>query len=80
MLKNSQYCFVVGCKMEIKNATSTKDAWKKFQTSYKAETLRGEFESLHIKELEYISKYSSRVITISNQLKRNGENIEDVRF
>ena len=74
---------------KISNAASAKEAWEKLQTSYKGEekvkqvrlqTLRGEFESLNMKENEPVSDYSSRVLAVTNQLKRNGEKLEDVRI
>jgi len=74
---------------KISNATSAKEAWDKLQTSHKGEdrvkkvclqTLLGEFESLHMKELESIFNYFSRILVVSNQLKRNGEKLEDVKI
>ena len=74
---------------KISDTTSAKQAWEKLQTSYKGEekvkkvrlqTLRGEFESLYIKGGEFVFDYFSRVLVVSNQLKRNGKKLEDVRI
>ncbi|KHN27779.1 hypothetical protein glysoja_025584, partial [Glycine soja] len=61
---------------KIYDITSAKEAWDKLQTSHKGEdkvkvclqTLRGEFESLHMKESKSISNYFSRILVVSNQL------------
>ncbi|XP_070667764.1 uncharacterized protein [Malus domestica] len=74
---------------KVSSATSAKQAWEKLQTSYKGveqvkkvhlQGLRSEFESLQMKGCESISDYFSRVLAVSNQLKRNGEKFEDVRI
>ncbi|KAI0529711.1 hypothetical protein KFK09_002268 [Dendrobium nobile] len=72
---------------KISIATSAKQAWEKLQVSYNGEekvkkvrlqTLRRQFDVLQMKEGETVSDYFSRVLSISNQLKRNGEKLEDV--
>ena len=74
---------------KISEATTAKEAWEKLQTSYKGaepvkkvrlQTLRSEFETLHMKDAESISDYFSRVLAVTNQLKRNGEKIDDVKI
>ena len=66
-----------------------KEAWEKLQTLYKGadpvkylhlQTLKVEFETLRMKEGGVVSDYFSRVLTITNQLKRNGEKIDDVKI
>nr|XP_028954364.1 uncharacterized protein LOC114823153 [Malus domestica] len=74
---------------QVSSATFAKQAWEKLQTSYKGakqvkkvrlQVLRGEFESLQMKGSESISDYFTKVLVVSNQLKRNGEKLEDVRI
>ncbi|GJV97636.1 retrovirus-related pol polyprotein from transposon TNT 1-94 [Tanacetum coccineum] len=51
---------------KVKNATTSKEA--------------GEFEKLHMEESETILDYFTRVLTISNEMKRNGESLSDTRM
>ncbi|XP_048626765.1 uncharacterized protein LOC111210365 [Brassica napus] len=58
---------------KVAGARTSKEAWEKLQTSYKgAEQVK--------KEGELISDYFSRVLTVTNNVKRNGEKLDDVRI
>ncbi|XP_058741721.1 uncharacterized protein LOC131614109 [Vicia villosa] len=73
---------------KISNATTAKETWDKLQTCNKGveqikkfclQTLRGDFERLFMEESESISDYFSRVLAVVNQLKRDGEDVDDVK-
>jgi gag-polypeptide of LTR copia-type len=73
---------------KIARATSSKEAWGILLTTYKEadrvkqirlQTLRGEFELLRMNDTEGVSDYITRVQTMSNKLKRNGENLSEQR-
>ncbi|KAI5336607.1 hypothetical protein L3X38_015875 [Prunus dulcis] len=70
----------------ISSCTTSKQAWDTLFASYKGEekvkmarlqTLRGEFDMLRMKESESVEDYFNRVISLVNQLRINGEKIED---
>nr|XP_029118029.1 uncharacterized protein LOC114913563 [Elaeis guineensis] len=69
-------------------ATNSKQAWEILQNAHKGvekvkkvrlQMLRGEFETLKMKEGESISDYFTKVLSNVNQMKRNDENVEDKR-
>lgn len=72
----------------VSTATTSKQAWEILKNSYtgvdkairvRLQILRGEFESLTMSETENITDYFTRALVIVNQMKRQGEKIEDVR-
>ncbi|TYK02785.1 UBN2 domain-containing protein [Cucumis melo var. makuwa] len=71
---------------KISRATTTHQAWKFLKNTDKRvdrvkkvrlQTLTGDYESLHMKEFESISDYTSRLLVVVNEKKRYGETISD---
>lgn len=73
---------------KISNAKSSKEAWEILQKSFQGvdkakkvrlQALRAEFENLKMKTTETVADYFTRVETIVNEMRRNGENLDDER-
>ncbi|GJR43381.1 hypothetical protein Tco_1311484 [Tanacetum coccineum] len=72
---------------KIASATTAKEVCETLEKVYKGavrvkqmrlQTLRGELEAMKIKETEGVSDYITRLQTVVNQLKRNGESLTEV--
>nr|XP_017250820.1 PREDICTED: uncharacterized protein LOC108221452 [Daucus carota subsp. sativus] len=70
------------------NAKTAKDAWEILQKSFQGvekvkkvrlQVLHGEFENLKMKSSENIGEFVMRLKTVTNEMKRNGESLDDVR-
>ena len=73
---------------KVSKSTISKEAWVILEEVYKGDDrtrsirlqmLRGEFEGLQMKESEVVAGYFTRMLTIVNQLKQNGEYVPDSR-
>ena len=73
---------------KISSSNNSKAAWKILRNSRRCmdrtirvrlQVLRGEFETLHMNDMESISDYFTRTLAIVNQIRRYGENLENVR-
>nr|GFB33024.1 UBN2 domain-containing protein [Tanacetum cinerariifolium] len=73
---------------KVANATTSKEAWEILQNAFKGidkvknirlQSLRGEFKKLQMDESKTISNYFTHVLTISNEMKRNGESLSDTK-
>ena len=67
---------------KVSLVTKAKEAWTILENNFKGldkvkkvylQTLRGEFESLHMKESETVIDYFTRVCSVVNQIKCYGE-------
>lgn len=72
----------------ISSSTSSKNAWDTLHKTYRGEervkivrlqTLRCEFDNIRMKETESVEEYYNRVILLLNQLRLNGEHIDNTR-
>ncbi|XP_020092040.1 uncharacterized protein LOC109712710 [Ananas comosus] len=73
---------------KIAEATSSKAAWDILTTVFtgddkvkriRLQKLRAECEAIRMKESESVADYVSRILVIANQMKRNGEELNDER-
>jgi hypothetical protein len=73
---------------KVAEAMTSKQAWEILASIFKGDervkrvrlqSLRGEFEALHMKDGESVSDYFSRLLVIMNGLKRNNEKVNDIR-
>ncbi|KAA0056914.1 Retrovirus-related Pol polyprotein from transposon TNT 1-94 [Cucumis melo var. makuwa] len=71
---------------KISGATTAYQAWQILENTYKGvdrvkkvrlQKLRGDYESLHMKESESVSDYTSRLLAVVIEMKRFGETISD---
>ena len=71
---------------KISGATTAHQTWNFLEKTYKGvdrvkkiclQKLRGNYESLHMKESESVSYYTLRLLAVVNEMKRYGETISD---
>jgi len=69
-------------------AKTSKEAWEMLNKTYSGvekakkvwlQALRGDFEKLNKESNEIVLYYFTKVISLVHQMRRNGENIDDVR-
>jgi len=74
---------------KVTNATTAKQVWEVLQESnqefenvrkVRLQKLHGDFEKLHMLELENISEYFAKILVIYNQIKRHGEKMEETHM
>jgi len=69
-------------------AKTSKKAWEMLNKTYngvektkkvRLQALRGDFKKLNKESNETVSDYFTKVISLVHRMRRNGENIDDVR-
>ena len=72
----------------IAHEKKAKDAWEILQKSFQGvdkeeevepQVLHGEFKNMKMKNSENIEENVTRLKTVTNEMKRNGESLDDVR-
>ncbi|XP_074346456.1 uncharacterized protein LOC141685242 [Apium graveolens] len=72
----------------ISGAKTVKEAWEILQKSFQGvekvkkvrlQVLRGEFENFKMKNSENIGEFVTHLKAVTNEMKRNGESLDDVR-
>ncbi|XP_030447475.1 uncharacterized protein LOC115670364 [Syzygium oleosum] len=72
---------------KVASASKAKEAWDILENNFKGiekvkrvrlQSLRGEFESLHMAGSESVSDFFTRVSSVTNQMRQYGKNIDDV--
>jgi len=69
--------------MYYESAKETRDALEKLYSRYgklkvRLQSLKRQYGVLNIKEEETISQYFDKVVNLSNQMSRNGENVTNL--
>lgn len=91
-LKVKNYLFAAIDKSILKTILqkeTSRDLWESMRTKYQGsqkvqrsqlQALRREFEVLEMKESETITEYFGRVMTVANNMRNNGESLQDIQI
>ncbi|KAJ9554165.1 hypothetical protein OSB04_018210 [Centaurea solstitialis] len=91
-LKVKNYLFAAIDKSILKTILqkeTSRDLWESMRTKYQGsqkvqrsqlQALRREFEVLEMKESETITDYFGRVMSVANNMRNNGENLQDIQI
>nr|GEZ72297.1 copia-type polyprotein [Tanacetum cinerariifolium] len=75
----SPVILVLDVEIQMKALLGSHDAWEIVEKGIEKVDDEREFEKLQMEESETISGYFTRVLTISNELNRNGKSLSDTR-